>query len=50
MPKSVIRALRDQEIKKPRSNMIIQLRERSVVRVGFPRVNLIALLGEDIED
>lgn len=53
MPKSLIRALREQEIKKfqkPRSNMIIELRERSMVRVGFPRVNLITLLGEDIED
>jgi hypothetical protein len=31
-------------------NLVIELRERSVVRVGPPRQNLLLLLGEDIED
>ena len=31
-------------------NLLIELRERSVVRVGPPRQNLLRLLGEDIDD
>ena len=31
-------------------SLLIALRERSVVRVGPPRQNLLRLLGEDIED
>jgi len=31
-------------------SLLIALRERSVVRVGPPRQNLLRLLGEDIDD
>lgn len=47
----IIFELRKQLMRKQQNaTLLIDLRERSLVRVGLPRVNFITLYGEDIEE